>query len=169
MRCLAIAWTAAAAFWVAPAGAQSPGDSIWDHNGSLVTLRAEGQGRVIVYLEPKPALIGAGVRPGTVLFRGRREGDRVQGTAYTFRQGCPPASYPVAGSAAEPGRLELTGAAPVWAGRSCDLVGATTDSPHARLVFRYLRRVGDPVPDPDPAPSPAPRQGGGEKNRPGDF
>ena len=138
-------------------------DSIWDHNGSTVTLSASGPARRIAYRAPHPALAGAGIGPGTVLFEGRRQGDAVAGTAYTFRAGCPPAPYQVRGVVREAGRLTLRGPAPVWAGRSCDLAGLNPNSPHAALDFSYLGRVGEP------APGPAPRRGGGEKSSPTDF
>ena len=117
-------------------------DSVWDHNGSRVALRADSENRSIVYIDPRPGLEPA-VRKGTLLFQGRRIGDAIQGTAFTFRAGCAPTPYPVKGQVVSETRIVLRGAAPVWDDRSCDVVGMTWNSPHSSLSFRYLYRFAD--------------------------
>jgi hypothetical protein len=64
-------------------------DDLWLHNGSLMGV---GPDRTVVYLEPRPGVIAAGVTPGTVLFQG--DADNVHGTAFGFSYGCPPTRYP---------------------------------------------------------------------------
>lgn len=64
------------------------------------------------------------VSPGTVLVEGTWTGDRFVGTAYAFKQGCPPEPYPVSGAKVErPGQLDLVlrGAGPIR--RDCEVVG----------------------------------------------
>ncbi|GJE59041.1 hypothetical protein [Methylobacterium trifolii] len=120
-------------------GEQAPPESgsqnLWDHNGSEVWLDP-GTG-VISYEAAKPAM-RAVVRRGSVLFRGRLGADRaVQGTAYAFKEGCPPAPYPVRGAySRDGGTLVLRGLGPVREG--CTVVAYTERSPHATLRFVSL-------------------------------
>lgn len=118
-------------------------DSVWNHNGSQMLWQADGEVRVISYLVPRP---GLPVEPGTVLFEGRRVGARLEGIARTFRQGCPPAEYAVAGEIASETHVVLTGAAPVRARTGCAIVGYSQSSPNAVLEFTYLRSGSAPVP-----------------------
>lgn len=63
------------------------------------------------------------------------------GTAYTFRKGCPPAPYAVSGGFVagatiyDHDRIILRGASPVREKNGCALVGYTTDSGNAELIF----------------------------------
>lgn len=67
----------------------------WMHNGSIVMINPEAG--VVVYLEPKASLRTA-INVGTVLFQGTlKPGGSAHGTAYAFKEGCPPAPYPVSG------------------------------------------------------------------------
>lgn len=63
-------------------------DSCWDHNGSLMRLEASGSSRTFVYEIPRAGLREVGVRPGTVLFEGRKVGDLYEGTARVFLAVC---------------------------------------------------------------------------------
>ena len=93
--------TAAAVFLgavvVAVPAAQA--DSCWTHNGSLMRLEARGNQRWISYERPRNVLRDAGVRPGTLLFNGRKRGNSYVGTARVFSQYCPgePFEYRVEG------------------------------------------------------------------------
>ena len=73
--------------------------SCWDHNGSLMRLEASGNRRWFYYERPRSVLRRAGVRPGTLLFSGRKNGNRYVGTARRFSKFCPgnPLKYRVSG------------------------------------------------------------------------
>lgn len=107
----------------------------WMHNGSMVMI--DPSTGIIAYLEPKASLRPT-IVPGTVLFRGTlKPGGSAAGTAYAFKDGCPPAPYPVRGGYSDhDNRLTLRGAGPVR--RGCEIVGYSERSPHAALSFTYL-------------------------------
>ncbi len=114
-------------------------DTVWDHNGSEMLWQANGDTRVISYLNPRS---GLPVAPGTVLFEGERDGDVMQGYARIFRDGCEPALYWVSGIVASETHVVLRGAAPVRAeGNSCEVVGYDPRSGNSILVFDYLRQA----------------------------
>ena len=119
-----------------PTDMADSGWSTWFHNGSTMLIH-EKAGR-IVYEEPK-ASIAATVPKGTLLFEGTFDRKNVRGTAYVFKRGCLPAPYNVSGRIENKtglgSRLVLTGAAPKRDPNSCMIVGETTRSPNARLVF----------------------------------
>src|SRR5712691_8956614 len=95
MACLAaaIGWPAAGL----AVGSTEAGESIWNHNRSIMRWVGVGQERWVVYLDPRPGLREVGVQPGTLLFRGRRIGNWMGGTAHTFSAGCGAAAYWVEG------------------------------------------------------------------------
>jgi hypothetical protein len=70
-----------------------------------------------------------------VLFHGTtdRRG-ALRGTAYIFRQGCPPAAYSVAGVQTND-RVVLRGAPPVHGQGSCEVIGHDANSRNATLEF----------------------------------
>lgn len=107
----------------------------WMHNGSMVMINPEGG--IIAYSEPKASLRPTVVR-GSVLFRGTlKPGGAAAGIAYAFKEGCPPAPYPVRGRYSDHDyKLTLRGAGPVR--RGCEVVGYSERSPHAALSFSYL-------------------------------
>ncbi|MEO0329145.1 MAG: hypothetical protein AAF217_11190 [Pseudomonadota bacterium] len=74
-------------------------DSCWNHNGSIMRLKASGNNRWLYYERPKQVLINAGVRKGTLLFNGRKSGNWYSGTARRFSKYCPanPLEYFVEG------------------------------------------------------------------------
>lgn len=49
------------------------------------------------YATPKASLLASGIQEGSVVFKGFEEGNRISGTAYTYRKGCAPAPYEVVG------------------------------------------------------------------------
>ena len=111
-------------------------ETVWDHNGSEMLWSSRGPDRVITYLDPRR---GLSARPGDVLFEGRRDGNRLTGTAYAFRRGCPPAGYHVEGIIRSETNVTLRGAAPVRARGGCQVVGYDPRSSNATLRFRYLQ------------------------------
>lgn len=64
------------------------GGSCWDHNGSTMRLTANGNSRTITYRSPRSVMRRAGVRNGTVLFTGTRNGNRYSGQARVFSRYC---------------------------------------------------------------------------------
>lgn len=113
--------------------------SVWDHNGSDMLLRADGQRRVFTYLKPRPGIAQAGVKEGDLLIAGKRVGFRFEGTAYIFKPGCPPAGYFVSGQIDPQKQTELvlTGKAPVRVNNGCNVIGYTADSRNATLKFSF--------------------------------
>ena len=120
-----------------PAGGRA---SVWDHNGSTMLWESNGANRVVTYLDPRPGIANTGVRSGTLLFEGRREGRTMYGTAYTFRRGCPPAPYEVEGQIRSETNVTLRGASPVRARGGCRVVRYNPNGGSATLRFRYLYR-----------------------------
>lgn len=112
-----------------------PSGRPWTHNGSEVMIDPETG--IVAYSDPKASLRSV-VKAGTVLFRGTLWPESaVKGTAYAFKEGCPPAPYPVRGQYSEHAyRLTLRGPGPVR--RGCEVVGYSDSSPHAVLHFKYL-------------------------------
>lgn len=108
-------------------------DSFWNHNGSVMRLSASGGDRYFHYETPRPRLP---VSPGTLLFNGRREGDRYVGTARVFSKYCAePLKYAVAGPIVNNGlRIVMVGKRKVFAKGCVDTGRIKTD----RLVFDYL-------------------------------
>lgn len=126
--------------------AASAQQSTWDHNGSSMIMNEIGSDIFISYAEPRSAIRNQGVTMGTVLFRGRMVGGgQLNGTAYTFRDGCEPAGYAVVGLYA-PGsgqpRLELYGAAPRREQGGCRIVSYSERSDSAILVFTLIGSDG---------------------------
>lgn len=74
-------------------------DSCWNHNGSLMRLKAQGNQRWFAYEVPRPVLQAAGVRRGTLLFNGVKRGNWYEGLSRVFSKYCPgiPLEYWVEG------------------------------------------------------------------------
>jgi hypothetical protein len=111
------------------------GGSLWNHNGSVMRLVAEGDSRRIYYERPRSGLRQRGVRRGELLFEGHRNGDTYAGTAFIFTSSCGKVAYDVAG-AVQPGEtvVIMEGEAPRLNSR-CEQVGSRPD----RLVFTLQR------------------------------
>ena len=113
-------------------------DSCWDHNGSVMRLRAQGNQRWFYYERPRQVLRNAGVRPGTLLFEGRKSGNWYSGQARRFSKYCPndPLVYYVEGPvASSQTKVTVRGTREVH--KRCVPTGQVkTDT----LVFTYLRR-----------------------------
>ena len=107
--------------------------TLWEHNGSQLYLSAKGQFRQFRYAAPAPDLLDAGVRPGAILFDGRRTGRRYSGTAYAFAPLCAAVPYTVAGPVSLDQRtVTLSGRRP-GRDRNCRVIGYLDDT----LVFKF--------------------------------
>lgn len=97
-RFKAIALSILASIGVSVAG-PAFADSCWTHNGSLMRLQAQGNQRWLSYERPRSVLANAGVRSGTLLFNGIKNGNWYSGTARVFSKYCPgsPLEYFVEG------------------------------------------------------------------------
>ena len=123
--------------------AQAANGSLWDHNGSRVSLEENGDKRKLVYTEPREGLDKAGIKKGTVLFNGERKTNgRFGGFARIFKGTCNPIDYFVEGALDErKGEIVLQGQAPVYAsGTGCEVSGYSDSSPASILKFT---RIGD--------------------------
>jgi hypothetical protein len=112
----------------------SPEATIWDHNGSVMYLVTNGSSREFHYQKPRPGMLDAGARPGSVLFRGEVNNGQYLGTAYIFNPHCGPIPFEVKGSILDDERIVLTGQAP-RIGRNCHPYGSYTSN----LEFRRLK------------------------------
>jgi hypothetical protein len=127
--------------WAAPiAPVHAANGSIWDHNGSKMTLEEDGEKRKLVYTEPREGLDKAGIKPGTVLFTGERKKDgRIAGFAKIFKGNCNPIDYFVEGTLNEAnGEIVLQGQAPVYSGQGCEVSGYSDSSDASTLKFSKL-------------------------------
>ena len=94
----------------------SSGNTIWNHNGSLMRLEANGSERRFVYDLPRRGMLEAGVKSGDIVFDGRREGPTYSGTAYIYTKLCGRVAYPVAGNVSANERtVALEGQVPLHA------------------------------------------------------
>ena len=113
-------------------------DSCWDHNGSLMRLVAEGDKRWLYYENPRSVLRKAGVRGGTLLFDGVKNGNWYSGAARVFSKHCPgqPLEYFVEGPVrADQLQVTVSGVRQVYS--QCRPTGRSkTDT----LVFTYSHR-----------------------------
>jgi hypothetical protein len=117
--------------------ASSPEPTIWDHNGSVMSLVANGSSREFYYQKPRPGMFEAGARPGSLLFRGQADNGQYSGTAYMFNPRCGQIPFQVRGAILDNDeRLVLTGQAP-QVGRNCQTYASYTTN----LEFRLLRPV----------------------------
>jgi len=109
-------------------------DSFWNHNGSLMRLRASDNVRVFAYEVPNPQMQATGVQKGTILFNGVRQGNRYFGTARVFSQYCnAPLEYSVEGHVVTETHVVLTGQREIYAA-GCIPTGRMIQD---MLEFRY--------------------------------
>jgi hypothetical protein len=126
--------------WRSSAQAQtqstSPEPTIWDHNGSVMYLVANGQSREFYYQKPREGMLDAGAHPGSLLFRGEIDNGKYSGTAYIFNGRCGQIPFQVEGSILDNDeRIMLTGQAPRVA-RNC----RAGESYTSNLEFRLLKQ-----------------------------
>jgi hypothetical protein len=123
----------APAFAQPNAPSRSPAPPLWDHNGSVMYLVAQGESREFHYKEPRQGMLEAGVRPGSVLFRGKAANGEYFGTAFIFDRRCGQFSYPVRGPILDNDeRVVLTGQAP-RIGAKCRVQGSFIEVLEFRL------------------------------------
>lgn len=109
--------------------------TVWDHNGSVVYLVANGASREFYYQKPRPGMLDAGARPGSLLFRGEVNSGQYVGTAYIFNPLCGPIPFEVKGLSLDGDeRIVLTGQAP-RVGRNCRAYTSYTSN----LEFRRAK------------------------------
>jgi hypothetical protein len=116
-------------------------ESIWNHNGSTMSLNVDRGAVVFSYLQPRSAMAAQGVQPGAVLFSGhRRRGGTLDdwsysGTAYLFSARCGTHTYTVEGSDVyDPlPKIVLKGIAPRINQQDCSQNGEREDT----LTFEY--------------------------------
>jgi hypothetical protein len=122
----------------------SPGlsqpDSIWTHNGSLMSLDlAEGQLQ-LAYVQPRPGMIDAGARPGSQLFDRRLQGAHISGVARIFAWQCGQFPYRVDGEISNDGtHITLRGSKPGVEMATCAPKGSTPD------VLNFDLKSGAPI------------------------
>ena len=109
--------------------------TIWDHNGSVMYLVENGSSREFHYQKPRPGMLEAGARPGSLLFRGQVDNGQYSGTAYIFNPHCGPIPFQVKGPVLDNDEwIMLTGQVP-QVGRNCRTHGFHTSN----LEFRRLK------------------------------
>jgi hypothetical protein len=129
---VALAATAAVASAQAQTQTETPGRTVWDHHGSVMYLVANGSSREFYYQKPRPGMLDAGARPGSLLFRGQVNNGQYSGTAYFFNPHCGSIPFEVKGPILEDDeRIVLTGQAP-RVGQNCRTYGSYTSN----LEFR---------------------------------
>jgi hypothetical protein len=109
-----------------------PEPAMWDHNGSVMYLVENGSSREFHYQRPRPGMLEAGARPGSLLFRGQVDNGQYSGTAYLFNPLCGAIPFQVKGPILDNDeRIMLTGQVP-QVGRNCRIYGSST----SHLEFR---------------------------------
>jgi hypothetical protein len=117
-------------------GAAQPraGRSLWTHNGSLVSLAANGDKRSFYYEDPREGMRAAGAERGALLFQGVRQGTSYAGTAYIFHGRCGAISYAVRGGVSlNERRISLEGQAPSQVDQNCQVTAYKRDT----LIFDF--------------------------------
>jgi hypothetical protein len=109
--------------------------SLWEHNGSTVSLVADGENRQFRYEEPRKGMVEAGAQSGSLLFTGKSLNGRYVGSAYIFDSRCGQIPYRVSGPIHDHHeRVVLKGQAPRL-DSDCQIVGYFSDT----LEFSYLK------------------------------
>jgi hypothetical protein len=98
-------------------------------------LVESGSSREFHYQKPRPGMLEAGARPGSLLFRGQVDNGQYSGTAYLFNPHCGAIPFQVKGPILDNDeRIMLTGQVP-QVGRHCRTYGSYTSN----LEFRRLK------------------------------
>jgi tetratricopeptide (TPR) repeat protein/uncharacterized protein YgiM (DUF1202 family) len=118
------------------------GPTRWNHNGSTMKLVAKGTRRRFYYERPRKGIRASGVRRGTLLFDGVREGFTYSGTARIFNSRCGTKTYAVSGSVSDDEEtVTLLGRAPI-VDSSCNLAGYRDD-----YLYFELKKQRDQLDD----------------------
>jgi hypothetical protein len=124
------------------AHATSSEPTLWEHNGSVVYLVAKGSSREFYYKDPRPGMLEAGARPGSLLFRGQSVRGQYFGTAVIFDNRCGQYTYHVSGPILDGyERVVLKGQAP-RIGPDCNVERYFEDI----LDFRLVKPIGTQQP-----------------------
>jgi regulator of sirC expression with transglutaminase-like and TPR domain len=116
--------------------------SLWEFNGSSVSLAASGGGRKFYYEKPRQELVDVGVGPGTLLFEGRRNGNQYAGRAYVFSKYCGALGYDVTGQVGADDRsVTLYGSSP-----RVDPTCRVVEYRDSVLVFNFIPDTGPAAP-----------------------
>ena len=75
---IALAATAAVGSAQTQIQTESSERTVWDHNGSVMYLVANGASREFHYQKPRPGMLDAGVRPGSLLFPAKSTADNIR-------------------------------------------------------------------------------------------
>src|SRR6516165_5559965 len=152
---IALVATVAVASAQAQTQTASAEPTIWDHNGSVVYLVANGQSREFHYQTPRAGMLEVGARPGSLLFRGEIDNGQYSGTAYIFSSHCGQIPFQVKGPISNNDeRITLTGQAPRL-GRNCRANVSYTSN----LEFRRLKPNDRAQSQEQVRPATAPRVG----------
>ena len=89
----------------------------------------------IVYDKPRSGLAPLGIKSGTMLFSGVRDGNTITGEAVTFSKRCGPQQFAVSGQIINENRVVLQGQKPNR-NNSCEIVGNVPET----LAFDLIRR-----------------------------
>jgi hypothetical protein len=109
--------------------------TIWDHNGSVMYLVANGPSREFYYQKPRAGMLEVGARPGSLLFRGEVDKGQYSGTAYIFNPHCGQIPFQVKGLILDNDeRITLNGQVP-RVGRNCQTYASSV----INLEFRRLK------------------------------
>ncbi len=97
--------------------------SRWEQDGSTFYLTSDGAARRIYFELPRSDLADIGVKKGTLLFEGKKAGNKYEGTAYEFARSCDAKAYDAKGDiSADEKQVTLSGRAPEILA-SCKIVG----------------------------------------------
>jgi hypothetical protein len=122
---------------------QASPSSFWLHNGSTMYLVASGEKRDFYYQNPRPEMMEAGARRGSLLFTGKSTGGRYVGTAYIYNPHCGRIGYPVSGPILDGyQRVSLRGNAPLMS-LDCQIKGHIADTLELTLL-----KPGESAPPP---------------------
>lgn len=112
--------------------------SRWEQNGSTVYLVADGAVRRFYFDTPRDELTTTGAKNGTILFEGKKSGNKYAGTAYAFSSSCTPKGYQVTGDISDDEKqVTLRGKAPQFSS-DCKVTGTRDDV----LVFKFVPTEG---------------------------
>ena len=117
-----IRWAALCAvttFLCVPSSVQAEPVSLWNLNGSVISLEVDGPSLAFRYKTVRTGLRDEGVKTGTLLFSGTRDGNAITGTGYVFSRRCGALPYPVSGVAVDAGTFRLYGSSPIALDANC--------------------------------------------------
>ena len=119
-----------------PAAAKCEPVSLWNSNGSVMSMEVVGADQVFRYQEPRIGMRQEGVMSGTVRFKGARAGNTYLGTAFVFSRRCGAHPFRVTGTVSKDEReITMYGNAPAGFDAACRPVVYRKDGVH----FSFLR------------------------------